>query len=344
MNSLTKSKTSILVFHLLVWLMLFTFPYLLSSGQSEVLRNVMVHSWIPLCFYIVLFYTNYFILIERFLFPKKTLYFVIINVVLVVLFLWLSSELKSLFMVKVTENQPSPPPKRLFYYIDFIAFTVPIIFSVALKTTEKWIKTEALQKEAQNQQLQSELKHLKYQLQPHFFFNSLNNIYALVDVSPEKAKDAIHSLSKLMRYFLYETELPEVNLNNEISFMTNYIELMKLRFGKNVKVNYSFPQVVKEVNIAPFLFISLIENAFKHGLAASEETTIDFEMKLEDNTLVFKSKNRNFPKTQSDTSGSGIGLENLKRRLALLYSNKNEFTLENKTDYFTATLVLNLEK
>lgn len=342
--NLTKNKISILVFHLLVWLLLFTFPYLLSTGQTEMLRNVMVHSWIPLCFYIVLFYLNYFIFIERFLFSKKTFYFVIINITLVVLFLWLSSELKSLFMIKPTQNQPAPPPKRLFYYVDFIAFTVPVIFSMALKTTEKWIKTEALQKEAQNQQLQSELKHLKYQLQPHFFFNSLNNIYALVDVSPEKAKDAIHSLSKLMRYFLYETELPEVNLNNEISFMTNYIELMKLRFNKNVKVSYSFPKVTKEVNIAPFLFISLIENAFKHGVAANENSEIDFEMKIENNKLIFKSKNRNFPKTQSDTSGSGIGLENLKRRLALLYANNHEFTLENNADYFTAILVLDLEK
>lgn len=336
-----KNKSATIFFHLMVWLVLFSLPYLLLSGQNQELKDVIVFSWIPLFFYSILFYTNYFLLIDRFLFPKKTVLYVLINSCLIAFLIWINTEIKDAFVLQVFNNGNNDlhrPPRKLFIYIDIISFIVPVIFSLALKTTERWIKTEAERKEAANVKLQSELQHLKYQLQPHFFFNSLNNIYSLVDISPEMAKQTIHSLGKLMRYLLYETNNEKVSLEKEITFMTNYIELMKLRLTQNTEVKYEFPYMENDLLIAPLLFISLIENAFKHGVSADKSTEIIFKMTVKDNNVFFYSENFNFPKTQTDKSGSGIGLDNLEKRLLLLYPEKHSFVEKVVSDKFIVNL------
>ena len=177
-----------------------------------------------------------------------------------------------------------------------------------------------------------------YQLQPHFFFNSLNNIYALIDISPDQAKSSIHSLSKLMRYMLYETNVELLPLSKEIDFMKKYIDLMKLRVSDKTEVSYSFPTKETGINIAPLLFISLIENAFKHGVSASKESSIDIKMATLDKKIIFTIKNNNFPKRTDDKSGSGMGIPNIQKRLELLYPNKNIFNTIVKDDCFIAHL------
>ena len=215
----------------------------------------------------------------------------------------------------------------------------PLLFSIAIKSTQRWVKTETERKEAANVKLQSELQHLHYQLQPHFFFNSLNNIYSLVDISPEQAKTSIHSLSKLMRYMLYETNLEVVPLSKEIDFMKKYIDLMKLRVSDKTTVNYSFPSEETGIKIAPLLFISLIENAFKHGVSASKESDIQHKHDLQrQNGYFLQLKTIIFLKRTDDKSGSGIGLQNLEKRLQLLYVDKYDFKAIVKDEQFLVTL------
>lgn len=332
----------------MVWFILFSLPYLLSSGQEQILQRVIIFSWIPLGFYAIIFYLNYFVFIDRFLFNKQIVVFVIINILFITVFIWLNSEIKTMFFSEFFHRQSSNtnegPPKKMFIYVQIISFIVPLVFSIALKTTERWIITETEHKEAANIKLKSELQLLKYQLQPHFFFNSLNNIYSLVDISPERAKQTIHSLSKLIRYLLYETNAEKVSLQKEIDFMVKYIELMKLRFTEKTKINYSFPEVNLNLKIAPLLFISLVENAFKHGVSASEKTQIDFKIEVEDDTVFFFSKNKNFKKTDQDQSGSGIGLENLEKRLELIYKGKHQFTINQNNNYFEVFLSIKTNK
>ena len=201
-----------------------------------------------------------------------------------------------------------------------LSYAAPLLFSIAIKTTKRWVKTEAESKEATNFRLQSELQHLHYQLQPHFFFNSLNNIYSLVDISPEQAKTSIHSLSKLMRYMLYETNMELVPLTKEIDFMKKYIDLMKLRVSDKTEVRCHFPAQETGIQIAPLLFISLVENAFKHGVSAVKKSKIDIDMTSDDTTVLFKIENDNFPKKVDDKSGSGIGLQNLEKTLSFTIS------------------------
>ncbi len=345
MNNGMPNNNKITAFsHFLVWVVLFSMPYVLSYGQEQGINRVIARFWIPLVFYAIIFYFNYFILIDRFFFTKKTIQFIVINVVVISFFLLLREQLESTLFQDLgrkgsKDNDGSGPPFTMFIYVQMLSYLAPLLFSIAIKTTQQWVKTEAQRKEAANYKLQSELQHLHYQLQPHFFFNSFNNIYSLVDISPDQAKTSIHSLSKLMRYMLYETNMELVPLSKEIDFMKKYIDLMKLRVSDKTKVEYSFPSEETGVQIAPLLFISLIENAFKHGVSSSKESLINIALTCDNNAVLFTIDNDNFPKEMDDKSGSGIGIQNLEKRLQLLYPNKFNF----KTRLSDGRFVIHLE-
>ncbi|PQJ81744.1 histidine kinase [Polaribacter glomeratus] len=342
-----KNKNISILSHLLIWLVLFSMPYLLSYGQEQDLNRIISHFWIPLVFYAVVFYLNYFILIDRFLFTKKMVHFIIVNLMLIAGFLLLRENIETTFFNELVKQRPSnsdasKPRIKMFIYIQTLLFLAPLLFSITIKTTQRWVKTEAERKEAANIKLKSELQHLHYQLQPHFFFNSLNNIYALVDISPEQAKTSIHGLSKLMRYMLYDTNEETVSLSKEIDFMKKYIDLMKLRVTDKTKVTYNFPSEETGIKIAPLLFISLIENAFKHGVSATKESDINIQMTLDKKIVLFTIENDNLPKKTDDKSGSGIGLPNIEKRLELLYPNKSSFKTIVKDDRYIAQLEIEI--
>tara|TARA_Y100000815_G_scaffold197296_1_gene180799 strand:+ start:308 stop:1297 length:990 start_codon:yes stop_codon:yes gene_type:complete len=324
----------------MVWAALFFTPYFLAGGQVE-LSPVAMNTWVPLGLYAVIFYLNYFYLINAFLFNKKNTVFILINLVLIGLLAFLNYELKEMYLEHILAKNKTierPPHEGLFIYLNSITFVVPLVFALAFKTIEKWKKDETRTQEAEKIKLESELQYLRYQLQPHFFFNSLNNIYSLVDIAPDQAKETIHSLSKLMRYLLYETATEYVPLQKEIDFLKTYIELMKLRFSSNVIVNYSFPAVSGDVRIAPLLIITLIENAFKHGISSTELSRIDFKISVEEETIKFVSVNNYYPKDATDQSGSGIGLLNLDKRLQLIYGNDHKLKIDVQNDLFISKL------
>ena len=185
-------------------------------------------------------------------------------------------------------------------------------------------------KEEHQKRTEAELEWLKNQLNPHFLFNTLNNISSLVQIDADKAQDAIAQLSDLMRYAMYETRRETVPIQGEVEFMRNYIELMKLRCNDKTEVGSEFIVQNSKLEIAPLLFISLIENAFKHGVSSNRPSKIDISLKQEDDQLVFTCDNTNYPKDDADRSGSGIGLENTRRRLDLIYSGR--YTWEQSLD------------
>jgi len=338
-----KNKKIVIAQHLIIWLVLFSMPFVLSYGQDLDTNRLIAHFLIPMLFYAVIFYLNFFVLIDRFLFTKKTLIFIIVNLVLIGFFILLKEFIEDNYFSELINNRPpnanrEGPPFKLFIYVQMLSYAAPVLLSIAIKSTKKWVKTEAERKEADNFKLQTELQHLRYQLQPHFFFNSLNNIYSLVDISPDKAKSTIHSLGKLMRYLLYETNTELVPLSKEIDFMRKYIDLMKLRLTEKTQIESSFPLSENQIKIAPLLFISLIENAFKHGVSANQESMISIDMNVRKNVVNFTLENHNFPKEESDKSGSGIGLKNLEKRLRLLYPNKYAFEKELKEGVYRINL------
>jgi len=341
LKSNNNRKLILIATHVLVWLVLFSLPYILSAGTEFNLQRTLKHSTIPLVYYAIIFYTNYFILLERFWFSSdKKLYFFISNMLIIGFFIIINYNIKQHFFVA----RHAAPPFRLFLYVDIISMIIPVLFSIGLKTYERWIESEAINRQATNEKLISELQHLKYQLQPHFFFNSLNNIYSLIDRYPEKAKEVVHSLGKLMRYLLYETNVETVSLSKEIDFMKRYIELMQLRTSENTSIHIDFQPIEEPVEVAPLLFISLIENAFKHGVSATQKSDINFNMYIHKEQIIFTTKNLYIPKDTSDKSGSGIGLDNLEKRLKLLYPNAHEFRNEIKDGIYHSILAIQFKK
>jgi len=171
--------------------------------------------------------------------------------------------------------------------------------------------------------------------------NTLNNIHSLVDINTNEAKEAIIKLSRMMRYLLYETDTEKTTLRKEIEFLESYINLMKLRFSEKVRISLKLPTVIPEKTIPPFLFISLIENAFKHGVSYREESFIDINLMIADERLllvVMNSKADNNPIKEY----SGIGLDNTRKRLALIYGSNYHFDIIDKESLFTVNLSIPL--
>jgi len=181
------------------------------------------------------------------------------------------------------------------------------------------------QNEKKQKVVEAELAWLKNQINPHFLFNTLNNISSLAQIDGDETQEAIMQLSDLLRYAMYETNKKTVPIGGEVEFMRNYIELMKLRCNEQTKVSSQFSILNSQLEVAPLLFISLIENAFKHGMDSNAPATIDISLTEKDGTLVFVCDNTNNPKPTKDRSGSGIGLENTRRRLNLIYQDRYQW-------------------
>lgn len=341
--------------HLFVWAIIFSTPFLFIRIEGINLYNLhlllpLFRFLLPLFLSALIFYANHLFLIDRLFFNKKILLFVLANLSIIVACVLMLEQADQLI-----QRPGLPPPqnrggtlpliiiRRAFSDIRTLTlFVLAVGVSITIKLTQKWLRSEAERKAVETEMLKSELAHLQYQLQPHFFFNSLNNIYSLIDQSPEKAKEAVYGLGKLMRYLLYEIRDNKISLAKEIEFLQKFIQLMELRLPGQVVVESIFPENASNYEVAPLLFIPLVENAFKHGVSAGIASTILIEMEVNDNRLLFLTENRNAPKKNADRSGSGIGLKNLQKRLELLYHNRHEFTQYEDGQHFYTRLSIRL--
>ena len=197
-------------------------------------------------------------------------------------------------------------------------------------------RLEQLEKE----NLEQQLEYLKYQINPHFLMNTLNNIHALVDIDPEKSKQTILELSKMMRFVLYEGNKQVVPLDREIAFLQNYIQLMKLRYTDKVKITVDVPSKLPNKEVPPLMFITFVENAFKHGVSYRQASFIDIAISIEETTLLFNCRNSRIPK--EDDKHGGVGLANVKKRLELIYGNRYTLDIHDEEDTYTIKLSLPL--
>lgn len=195
------------------------------------------------------------------------------------------------------------------------------------KTQEDREQRERLEK----QDLERQLEYLRYQVNPHFFMNTLNNIHALVDINPERAKTTIVELSKMMRYILYEGDKKLIPVQREALFLKNYIELMRLRYSSRVSINLDIPEMMPDMMLPPLLLIIFVENAFKHGVSYAAPSFIDIKVEVTQEMLQFKCRNsRQEQKPDEKKKKGGVGLANARRRLDLLFHDK--YSLEIKED------------
>jgi sensor histidine kinase YesM len=282
--------------------------------------SVSVYWLLPM---VVVYFVNFYVLVPKVCFRRKVWLFVVLNILLVVgcNFRFLTTDVTS--MPEVYRSGFSS-----FVSIAFLINCMAIGIALSIRYLMR-------QSERKQKEVEAELAWLKNQINPHFLFNTLNNISSLAQIDSDETQEAIMQLSDLLRYALYESNKPRVPISGEVEFMRNYIELMKLRCNEMTQINYQLSIANCQLEIAPLLFISLIENAFKHGMNSNAPATIDISLALSNSPLadgqnpksksqklVFTCDNTNNPKPTKDRSGSGIGLENTRRRLDLLYNGR----------------------
>ena len=174
--------------------------------------------------------------------------------------------------------------------------------------------------------LEQQMEYLKYQVNPHFFMNTLNNIHALVDIDPERAKTTIVELSKMMRHILYEGSKKLIPLTREVEFLNLYVQLMRLRYTRKVHINVDVPQQLPELKLPPLMLIIFVENAFKHGISYREESFVNIKLRVENKRLLFSCRNSKPTQVQRTNEKGGMGLQNVRQRLELLYD--DDYTLD----------------
>lgn len=320
-------RTFEILIHVISWMLVFAFPLLLVNKDSELFTpdRYLRHSIMPL-FFMIIFYLNYFWLIPAFLFKEQTYKYIILNTIVVVISGFSTHYLHSLFIamdVPVLLNNRPQQPRWTFIIRDILGMCFSVGLSAILRISRRWDQLETARREAEKQRTEAELKNLRNQLNPHFLLNTLNNIYALIAFDSVKAQQAVQELSKLLRHMLYDNQQMYVPLGKEVEFIHNYIELMRIRLSPHVELKTHL-DIDKDnrTPIVPLIFISLIENAFKHGISPTEPSRISISLSEHHNRVTCDIENTNFPKTNRDKSGSGIGLTQVGKRLELLYKDR----------------------
>lgn len=295
-----------------------------------------------LVLFVILFYINYFFYIPYLLSKKRILIYSIALIISIAFIVYSNNLIAYIFLPEgFVEDM------KKAYFNGKIVYTSIFLLgiSTSIKVTQNWYENEKQKNVIKNEKLNSELLFLKSQINPHFLFNTLNNIYSLANRKSEHTPDAIIKLSHLMRYMLDDAKKETVELSKEINYLSDYIELQKLRMPDKSKVIFNVEDAHTEKCIEPMLLIPFVENAFKHGDIFSEDAKIHILLRIKDNELYFKVENKidKAQKTEKD-KGSGIGLNNLKKRLELLYPEKHKFITEIKDDIFVSILKIWFKK
>ena len=206
--------------------------------------------------------------------------------------------------------------------------------------TNRWFNDEQARKEIEKENIESKLAFLQNQVNPHFLMNTLNNIHSLIEGDQKLAQNAVLKLSEMMRYLLYESGRGTTTLKKEIDFLHSYLELMQLRVDKSIIVNLDLPEKFNNVNLPPLLFIPFIENAFKHGVSYREPSSLSFKLVQNNDYLEFTSINTisHFKNNNTSARHGGFGLENIQKRLDILYGNRHNLIIDKSENEFKVYL------
>ncbi|MBE7171916.1 MAG: histidine kinase [Williamsia sp.] len=339
-----KKKWATAALHVLIWLIVFLIPYIFSADiergrhreepgrQSFLYLNTALN-----CFWVVLFYVNVSILLPRLVYKRKTGLYVLT----LLGFFCMMILADDLFFHLFISNRPFSLLNSAKH--NFIPFVFTLAVSAAYKAIADKTAADIFIREKQSENLKTELSFLRSQISPHFLFNVMNNIVALVRLKSDELEPTVVKLSSLMQYMLYETDEERVLLKSEVEYLHNYIDLQKQRFGPELNMNTGFDIREDWHTIEPMLLIPFVENAFKHGTGLIEHPQIDINLKVADNHLHFEVKNKYKESKSIKDKTSGIGLANVKRRLELLYPSTHVLTIDRQDDWFMIYLHLTLK-
>ncbi len=339
-------KNKLFLLHLVFWCLYFSFFFYIISfprrGAEPNYTRAFLDAIMQVSTMAAISYFNYFILLPRVLKEKNILKYVlefsVPFVAIVILQIWLKRQIYA----DMDGNN--------FNFLQSSRFVVQHVFSVVfivtyvsmLRFLKDWFELEAKRKEIENEKLVTELRFLKEQINPHFLFNTLNNLYYLVHTNSPNTKNVIEKLSQMMRYMIYEANNELVPVSKEIEYIRNYIDLEKLRLEDDFPIEFTIKGEYSNLRIVPLIFITFLENAFKHGSAnngSSSWVKVSFEFKDNHCTyIVINSKNEK----ESVKGKSGIGLKNTMRRLNLSYENAHELTIEEDDNNYKVKLNIEL--
>jgi two-component system, LytTR family, sensor kinase len=323
--------------HVSIWVVIILFPFIPNDEGSgtnpfrdlNALTNIIRAG---------IFYLNVELLVPLLLYKKEIVIYILSLLILFCVMMTFHGAMWSVLY-----------PHIKFHLFKSSAYnSVPFLFTIGIGIGYKIIddrrKADAIAKSARNENLQSELSFLRSQVSPHFIFNVLNNIVALVRMKSEELEPTIMKLSTLMEYMLYETDNDKVPLRREIEYLRDYIDLQQQRFGDFIKMKTSLQIPEENIQIEPMLLIPFVENAFKHGVGLIGNPEIDTKLYLNDHTLYFNVRNK-YATTAEEVKDkvSGIGLNNIARRLVLLYPNRHKLVINRDDNYFSVFLEIKLD-
>lgn len=332
--------------HLIFWVCLFLYEWLPSSSIHDCYQAAFNAAILNVPIIMIATYFNIFVTVERFLLRKKYFLFTLSLGVSLVVFGLLRRVVNFFAVYQVLYPQKAT---NLFFVpkitIDAVNVHLFVGLGAMIYFIRRWMEQRRINEELMKEKVAAELSLLKSQVQPHFIFNTLNNIYMLSLKSSPQTSEMIYRLSALLSYMLYDTKRQYIELEKEVEYVKNYINLEKIRYGERLDVQLTVFNNVQGINVPPLLFLPLVENAFKHGVSnAVEECWIHIDISLKKKNLVFKIENSVIKeKNVSNGFGNGLGLENLKRRLEILYPNRHELKVMNDECSYLATLKLNFE-
>ncbi|WP_395810998.1 sensor histidine kinase [Daejeonella sp.] len=333
------NKLKQIVLHAIIWIAIVLY-FMYNNGRTEysTIVNFVYFGIVN----ISLFYINYLFILPTFLNRKKYLWCALSIFFVVMIFSFIKCGLAYYFYDIVIKRGGSKVVIDFWYYYSSAVFVSCffILLSTVLKFIQDWFLNEKVKSNLENENLIAELAFLKSQINPHFLFNSLNNIYSLAYQKSEKTPEAILKLSEIMRYMLYESNEDKVELSNEIRYLENYIELQKLRFKDNIYIKFEINGDLLGLMITPLVLISFVENAFKHGIATDSENPISISLNLTDGKLLFHVSNIKSSMNKDITGG--IGLQNVQRRLSLIYKDRYRLQIDDTNDIYNCELYLNL--
>ena len=331
--------------YLMVWMVIILVPVLNSKMLEEVhvsLENILI-AWLKIAPYLLIFIIHNSLIAPRLLLRKhRYVWYLVVNLLTIT----------AVFSLVAIYEKYAPYDTEPYILNGKASFTDLAIYwnillgffmtglNMGIKLLYRSLRDEQQMEELKRQNLQAEMDYLRYQINPHFFMNTLNNIHALIDIDTEYAKSAVIELSKMMRYVLYESGSETISLKKDIQFIENYIELMRIRYDSSIDICLDYPATIpNKVAIPPLLLIVFVENAFKHGVSYNHASFIHIRIGYRDDAVTAVISNSRHEKSRPGTTG--IGLENVKKRLALIYQDNYTLSIDDSDPaVYTVKLII----
>lgn len=334
--------------YLMVWSAIILVPVLNSQMMSEMhinLENVLI-AWQQIAPYLIIFLIHNCVLAPRYMLRRKYGKYVLLNLALIIGVFWLVELYEEHLMLDIRPQDDAEAVdayrKASFSNLEIYWNVILGFFMTGANTGIKLIyqsmRDEQQMEALKRQNLQAEMDYLKYQINPHFFMNTLNNIHALIDIDTETAKDTVIELSKMMRYILYNSDQDGISLEQEINFLGHYIRLMRLRYSNSVEIEMRTPEhVPHDIMLPPLVLIVFVENAFKHGISYNWRSFINIGIEVADRRIICTVTNSRNP-SQWKKSRGGIGLDNVRKRLDLIYHDRYSLAIDQSEDTYSINL------